>query len=184
MPATIGSIFCAQFGKHISLGDPAISVNSPGMFNFQVDITFANHMNQAFVKTVAYAIFAYDQVMEISEGGDCQFMIPDISYQHQKYGTGGALVKVPYEQNGGGGVNGDGISDMLRNAHKWLKDTKAISSVAKAITPLLPPGVQTIAGPLAEMADQYGYGTGNGIMSQNELRDHIRKLGRTRGSRM
>jgi hypothetical protein len=180
VPATCGSLFCAEFGRHISLGDPALSINSPGMYNFQTTLDYTNETNREISSATAYAIFAYDQIMEIDEGGQISFAIPDVASQTQKTGMGGSLVKVPYDMSGAGGGDGEGITDVLRNVNKWMKDTRTISRLGKTITPMLPPHLQVPASAMTELAHHYGYGEGQGTMDQNELRDHIRKLGRKR----
>ena len=171
---TIGSVFCAEFGRHISLGSAGLTVNSQGMFNFSAILTFTNNSSRAMLNPTAYVIFSYDQLLQCDASGRFTYAIPDINVAAAA-GIGGSIVKVPYKTQGAGGNAGGNIKDFLNKAHNWGKDKKLLSRALRSLLPMMPvTGINSLSEPLANMAEEYGYG--GKYMSDSEIRRRIKNL--------
>ena len=168
---TTGSLFCAEFGRHISFGSPQLTVNSQGMFNFSAIVQFTNYGVTTLTNPTAYVLFSYDQNLQCDPSGRFSYSIPDTNVAVSA--SGGAIVKTPYISHSAGGTTGGSFRDFVGKAHNWVKDNKLVSRAIRTLAPLAPiPGMSAMADPLASMVEQMGYGT----MSRKEIHNRIKNM--------
>lgn len=141
----IGSIFCASFGRHISLGDPSLSIGSAGQFNFSVQ---ADVKNCSYTTTMTnpslYIVVAYDQVMKIMDGGQINFEAPLVPVGEVASGN---IIKIPYNTAGLQGMSAGGSAkSFFKGVGKFFKDSKLLSNV---IAPLATTALTPFLGPIA-----------------------------------
>lgn len=176
---TVGSIGCFEFGRQISLGDPNLAIGTAGQFNLSVQATFKN-VNQVITMTnpTLYLVVAYDEIMTIQDGGLVTFVTPTVPVG--TIAAGVDMVKVPYNVSGLTGITrGGSAKSFFKGIGKFLKSSKVLSTVGKALLPALigPAGV-----PISEAVSQLGYGDGGAVitggaeMTQQQLRAKIRKM--------
>lgn len=169
---TCGSVFCAEFGRHISLGDGSLAIGSAGSFNFNVITTVNNQAAATINNPTLYCVIAYDQDLIINENGQVTMEVPLVPVGQI---ASGDIIKVPYQTDGIGGVTyGGSFRSAMKKMNDWLKKTKVISKVGNIVAPMLPPSIGMVAKQGLNMADKLGYG--NGTMSQSELRNKIKNL--------
>lgn len=179
---TVGSICALAFGKHISLGE-GIEVGQAGAFNFNIQVT-AKNVNQgaSIASPVLYVVLAYDQSMVIDDGGMISLETP------LARGVEGEVSFVPYHNSFDGGIAvGGSIGDFFKKVWNFLKNNKVISTVAKAVTPLVGmipgygPMASQIASTVGNVAEKIGVGYGGRqvagqVLSKAELRKAIQRL--------
>lgn len=143
----VGSIFCASFGKHISLGDPSLSIGSSGQFNFSVLATVKNvNTTVTMANPSLYIIVAYDQVMKIMDGGQINFEAPLVPVGEV---ASGDIIKIPYNTAGLQGMSAGGSAkSFFKGVGKFFKDSKLLSNV---IAPLATTALTPLLGPIAPM---------------------------------
>lgn len=175
----IGSLACFELGRHISLGDPNLSIGSPGSFNMSAQVTFKN-VNQitTMVNPTLYIIVGYDQVMKILDGGQINFESPVTPIGTIASGEGGEVTKVPYNLSGLSGMTtGGSAKSFFKGLGKFLKSSKALSTGLKAIAPALSGSkVSGLTGPALQALEALGLGEGGAVMSQETLRKKVREL--------
>lgn len=173
---TMGSLFCAEFGRHISLGDPHLTVGSSGAFNFNLQLTAKNNSSASVVNPVLYLVVAYDQIFQISEGGECLFLTPEsVLVQSESSGEGeGGLVKVPYNVDGISGVgDGGSFKTWLEAMKAFAKKHHVISRLGEVVGPLTGPFSPAVS-ELTKLAKDSGYG--GKALGKLELKKLIQKL--------
>jgi hypothetical protein len=172
---TAGSLFCAEFGRHISLGDPSLSIGSSGSFNFNVQVT-ATNVNQGAVinNPTLYLIVVYDQVLVIGEGGEITFETPQVPVGDI---ASGEPFQVMYDTNG---LYGGGIKEFFQKIGDWFKRTKILSTLGKVIGPALAPFTGPVGPQVASVVtsglERMGLGEGGAVMSKRELKKMIKAL--------
>lgn len=171
---SVGSLFCAEFGRHISLGSDSLAVGTRGNFNFQATISFTNvNQTTAMSMPTLFMVVGYDSDMVIDPTGQVHFEFPEVPV----VGAGGAmssLVKVPY---GVEGYAGGSLRSFFQRASDWFKKTKLLSTVGKSLAPLassVNPALQPLANAAVSKLEQSGYGAGQ--MSKAQLKSLLRKL--------
>ena len=168
---TAGSLFCAEFGRHISIGDGTLSIGTAGTFNFNVITTVHNQGTNTIQNPTLYCIVAYDQDLIIGENGQVNMEVPLVPVG--TIASGEDVVKVPYNNDGiGGAVYAGSFRSSMKKMNDWLKKSKVISKVGRAVATVLPPGIGNVANMALNTAEKMGYGT----MSQSELRRKIKNL--------
>lgn len=174
---TSGSLFCAEFGRHISLGGNSISVGSTGSFNFNVTVR-ATNVNQVstIVNPTLYVIVAYEQVLALGDGGEVAFETPVVANGVMAFGPEGP-VQVMYDMDG---MYGGGIKEVFQKIGAWLRKTKLLSTIGKIVGPMIPNATgQTIASLVTGAIDKSGYGAGadgGAVISRRELKKMIKAL--------
>lgn len=172
---TIGAPICLKFGKHISLGDPNLSIGQSGSFNFQLAFTGKALINMT--NPTLYVILAYDQDFILTPQGEVH--IQNVVSPNEFNGSGGLvsgglvsggarLQRVRDTENGqfNGGFS---FGDFLGKANDWLKDTKIISTIAKAI-----PATSAIAPAISSFG--YGASEGGATLTKAEMKAMIKSL--------
>jgi len=173
---TCGSLFCAEFGRHISLGDPTLSIGSSGSFNFNVQVT-ARNVNQSvnLNNPTLYLIVVYDQCLVISDGGDITFETPVVPIGQM---ASGEPFQVMYNING---LYGGGVKEFFQKVGDWFKRTKILSSIGKIVSPMLAatplgPMGTTIGSLVTGTLEKSGLGEGGAVMSKKNLKKMIKSL--------
>jgi hypothetical protein len=174
---SVGSLFCAEFGRHISLGTDMMSIGTRGNFNFQATINFTNtNQTTAMSAPTLFMVVGYDNEMVIEPTGTVHFVFPEIPV----VGAGGAmssLVKVPY---GVDGYSGGSIKSFFQRANDWFKKTKLLSTIGKQLAPLVSsipkvgPALQPLAQEALNQLEQKGYGGAQ--INKKQLQSLLRKL--------
>lgn len=173
---TAGSLFCAEFGRHISLGDPSLSIGSAGSFNFNVQVT-ARNVNQTLPinNPTLYLIVVYDQCLVVGDGGDITFETPQVPVGPM---ASGEPFQVMYDMDG---LYGGGVKEFFQKVGDWFKRTKILSGIGKIVSPLLSmtplgPMGTTIGNLATSTLEKSGLGEGGAVMSKRELKKMIKAL--------
>lgn len=184
---SVGSLFCAAFGKHISTN--GLAIGQAGQFNFSAQVT-AKNVNQSdtFTNPVLYIVVCYDHEMIIDVGGGVRFEQPIVPVGAIASGVGGEVLKVPYSVHGlgVGKAHGAGALDFFKKAFNFLKGSKLISTVANLIPPSVPyvgPAAKVV-GPIASMLGLGvdggrrvgGRPVGGAVLNKSELAQLVRDL--------
>lgn len=140
---TAGSFLKLFFGKDITLNTGSY-VGKVGAFNLQLNITVKNVNQTATIQAPQlYIITSSNQKIEISPDGQITQTLGVQLPTSDNYMPFGAATK----------FYGGSFMDWVWKINKFLRDTKAISGIARAIPH---PIAQTISG----IADTLGYGEG------------------------
>lgn len=171
---TCGSLVAFEFGRHLSLGQSDLGINSQGSFNFQMNVNFKNvNQTAAMVNPTLYIIIVYDQIMTIDQTGQCNFELP---VQVSGSTGSGPLVELPYQSHWTGGS----LSDMMGKVAAFAKKNKLVSRGLDAISG--PVGMIPYGGPIASAAAKVGskvadaLGYGGAEMSRSAMRQAIQSL--------
>jgi hypothetical protein len=175
---SVGSVFCAEFGRHISLGDSHLAIGAPGSFNFNL-IANATNCNRvsSITNPTLYCIIGYDQDLCIEmPGGLITIETPLVPVQSFASGSGSEdLIKLPYNVDGYTGIaSGGSFRSGMKKINQWLKKTQLLSRTGQ-LASYLP----VIGGPIgvaSKIAEWKGYGEGGARMTHSELRKRIQEL--------
>lgn len=161
----MGGLFCAEFGRHISVGSPDLMIGSSGMFNFNIQMTVKNtNQTRTMVNPTLYVIVGYDQIMTISDGGNINFTTPNVPIAQV---ASGSVVKVPYNVSGLEGITqGGSARSFFKKLGTWGKEHKVLSTVGKALAPALSmTPIGPLVGPAVSTLEALGLGSGGAVIT-------------------
>lgn len=184
---SVGAIACFEFGRHISLGDPTLSIGSSGTFNFDMKVTLKNiNRTTTMNNPTLYIIIGYNEDLNINERGDVDFTSPVVPLGEVASGN---IVKIPYNTSGLEGMSkGGSAKSFFKGVGKFLKESKILSNVvAPVATSLLPPGAKQVVAPILDQTLKSlgvggsniisgGRAMGGAVLSQPSIKKAIRML--------
>jgi hypothetical protein len=163
--ATSANPLSLDFGIDIPLGDPSLAPGVNGSFQLNCTVRLRNQNNSLkwdAVPMTLYMVIIQEGSMTIASAGQCQHQIGIISKQDVLSVRGSTGVS--YRDAREGGDLWSSVKDIASNVNDFLKKTKIISTVGKAI-PL--PYASTIG----NVADVLGYGMvrGGALVDREQL---------------
>jgi hypothetical protein len=171
---TTGSLFCAEFGRHIALGDSSLGIGSAGAFNFYMQLGLKNNSAASITAPTVYMVVAYDQDMTILPGGEVFLSTPNVPLASVASGGAEGMVKIPYPGHGQFGMGGS-WSSFWAGVKKFFTSSKILSALAPmaSMIPGVGPGVTSA---LQTGLNAVGLGAGGAYMSKKQLRQAIQEL--------
>ena len=179
---TTGSIFCAAFGRHISLSD--LSVGQSGSFNFSATVGVKNVNQNAtygpLTNATLHLVICYPQNLTLLPDGSV-FLETPLSNPS----LDGEMIPVGYDSEFG--MGGSKFTDWIKGAWRstvdWLKGNRVLSTIGeKFVRPI----IETVSPNHVQLVDKitkglYDVGLGKGgkggaMMSKSELKKSISKL--------
>lgn len=188
--ATVGSVFCAEFGTDIANQSPIEAAGKSGVYQFQANIT-ATNISGAILNASLYVVPVYEGIFTIPGAGQSLTQIGVLSSNDiLDAGRNGYYNYNDVKVNGGEGDFLSGIKDFFsQKVLPLIKQSKIASNLANLI-PVAGPaiskslrnigygdGVMVGGEGLIDMGE--GEGEGEGVlvggarMSRRKLRDRI-----------
>lgn len=144
---TSGSVLRLDFGDDIPLN--GLQVGENGTFNLQMNVTVKN-VNQTTSMTTPtlFIVAVTPATFSVDVGGNCLVNIGGGDFTNAQYVDYHSVKK----------HLGGSFKDIIGKVNKFLKDTKAISSIANLVSMVPHPGVSGVASTVGTLAKQLGYG--------------------------
>lgn len=175
----IGSILCLEFGTDIQLNDPTMAPGVKGNFQIQITLQLENKNSSLSWDNVPISLY----LVTLSEG---TFTVPSLGAANVQVGVlsgqdvldAQSKPSVSYHSvaKAYGGANFfDSLGNFASKINNFLKESKIISTVAKAVPEGIPYASQ-IAKAVHGIAEPLGYGepAGGRYTSRRELSSRVR----------
>jgi hypothetical protein len=149
---TSGNPLCIDLGTQLPLMDASLAPGVNGSFNLQIAVTLRNHNSGLQWDTVPFSLYlvtVQEGVLTIASAGSAQHQIGIISKEDVLMAQEQAGVS--YNRAAEGGDLWSSLKNLGSNVNDFLKSTKIISTIGKAIPLPFAQGV-------GQFADNLGYG--------------------------
>lgn len=168
-----GSPLCLHFAEDIYLQPDQAAGLANGNFQFSATLTIANRNSTGRLDAVPMDIiccFVSDGVMTISQGNVSHQVAvissSDVLNSREQPGLTMTNFRSDPAILGAGWM--DDIGNFASKVNDFLKQSKIISTVGKAVSPIIPYGIGNVATGIAENLG-YGYNVGGKMMSKRSL---------------
>lgn len=145
---TSGSVLRLDFGDDIPIGDLQIGEN--GTFNLQMNVTVKNvNQTTSMTQPTLYIIAVTPATFSVDVGGNSNVSLGSGDFSNAEYVDYHSVKKYV----------GGSFMDIIGKVNKFLKDAKAISTIANLVSLVPHPGVSGVASTIGTTAKQMGYGS-------------------------